>query len=141
MGARLLAVGDGPLGLWAALDAVFPTMAHQRCLNHRALDVQAKLPKSLYSEVRRRLKEMSAAPTRSECEWLRDEYVVDLSAEGRVDAAETVVRDCESFVSFYDFPVEHWVHLRSTNHLESVSSAVRLRMDVTRRMKRRDRAL
>ncbi len=83
------------------------------------------------------MKEMSAAPTRSECEKLRDEYVVDLSAEGRTDAAETVVRDWESFVSFYDFPTEHWVHLRTTNPLESVFSAVRLRTDV----KRRDSAL
>ena len=67
--------------------------------------------------------------------------MVDMSAEGRVDAAETVVRDWESFLSFYDFPEEHWVHLRTTNPLESVFSAVRLRTDVTRRMKRRDSAL
>ena len=141
MEAPLLAVGDGALGLWAALDAVFPTAAHQRCWNHRVLNVQARLPKALHAEARRRLKEMSAAPTRSECERLRDEYVVDLSADGRTDAAETVVRDWESFVSFYDFPMEHWVHLRTTNPLESVFSAVRLRTDVTRRMKRRDSAL
>ena len=105
------------------------------------MNVQAKLPKSLHSEVRRRLREMSGAPTRAECERLRDEYVVDLSTEGRNDAADTVVRDWESFVSFYDFPEEHWVHLRTTNPLESVFSAVRLRTDVTRRMKRRDSAL
>ena len=141
MEAPLLAIGDGALGLWSALDAVFPTTAHQRCWNHRTLNVQSKLPKALHAEARRRLKEMSAAPTRSECERLRDEYVVDLSAEGRIDAAETVVRDWESFVSFYDFPMEHWVHLRTTNPLESVFSAVRLRTDVTRRMKRRDSAL
>ena len=72
---------------------------------------------------------------------LRDEYVADLRADGRSDAAETVLRDWESFVSFYDFPVEHWVHLRTTNPLESVFSAVRLRTDATRRMKRRDSAL
>ncbi len=84
---------------------------------------------------------MSAAPTRAECERLRDEYVVDLSAAGRIDAAETVVRDWESFVSFYDFPVEHWVHLRTTKPLEAVFSAVRLRTDAARRMKRRDSAL
>ena len=141
MSAPLLAVGDGALGLWSALDAVFPTTAHQRCRNHRTLNVQAKLPKALHAEARRRLRKMSAAPTRSECERLRDEYVVDLSAEGRIDAAETVVRDWESFVSFYDFPVEHWVHLRTTNPLESVFSAVRLRTDVAKRMKRRDSAL
>lgn len=141
MEAPLLAVGDGALGLWSALDEVFPTAAHQRCWNHRVLNVQSRLPKALHAEARRRLKEMSTAPTRSECERLRDEYVVDLSAEGRADAAETVVRDWESFVSFYDFPTEHWVHLRTTNPLESVFSAVRLRTDVTRRMKRRDSAL
>ena len=141
MDAPLLAVGDGALGLWAALDGVFPTTAHQRCRNHRTLNVQAKLPKALHAEARRRLREMSAAPTRSECERLRDEYVVGLSAEGRIDAAETVVRDWDSFVSFYDFPTEHWVHLRTTNPLESVFSAVRLRTDVAKRMKRRDSAL
>ena len=59
---------------------------------------------------------------------------------GAEDAADTVRRDWESFVSFYDFPVEHWVHLRTTNPLESVFSAVRLRTDATRRMKRRDSA-
>ena len=141
MEAPLLSVGDGALGLWSALDEVFPTTAHQRCWNHRVLNVQSRLPEALHAESRRRLKEMSTAPTRSECERLRDEYVVDLNAEGRADAAETVVRDWESFVSFYDFPTEHWVHLRTTNPLESVFSAVRLRTNVTRRMKRRDSAL
>ena len=141
MDAPLLALGDGALGLWATLDGVSPTIAHQRCRNHRTLNVQAKLPKAMHAEARRRLREMSAAPTRAECERLWDEYVVDLSAECRNDAPETVVRDWESFVSFYDFPLEHWVHLRTTNPLESMFSAVRLRTDVTRRMKRRDIAL
>ena len=96
---------------------------------------------ALNSEARRQLREMSYAPTRVECERLRDKYVSDLRADGRSDAADTVLRDWESFVSFYDFPVEHWVHLRTTNPLESVFSAVRLRTDATRRMKRRDSAL
>ena len=72
---------------------------------------------------------------------MRDEYVSDLRADGRSDAAETVLQDWESFVSFYDFPVEHWVHLRTTNPMESVFSAVRLRADAAKRMKRRDSAL
>ena len=141
MDAPLLGVGDGALGLWAALDGVFPTTAHQRCWNHRALNVQAKLPKAMPAEARRRLREMSAVSTRAECKKLRDEYVAESRTETRIDAAEAVVRDWESFVSFYDFPLEHWVHLRTTNPLESVFSAVRLRTDVTRRMKRRDSAL
>ena len=80
-------------------------------------------------------------PTRAECERLRDKYVTELRSDGRGDAAETVLRDWEDFVSFYDFPTEHWAHLRTTNPLESVFSAVRLRTDATRWMKRRDSAL
>ena len=95
----------------------------------------------MQSSARRRLREISHAPTRSECERLRDEYVSELRAEGRGDAAETVLRDWDDFVSFYDLPTEHWVHLRTTNPLESVFSAVRLRTDAARRMKRRDSAL
>ncbi len=141
MDAPLLAMGDGALGLWSALNEVYPTTAHQRCWNHRALNLAARLPKSLQSSARRRLREISHAPTRAECERLRDEYVSELRTEGRGDAAETVLRDWDDFVSFYDFPVEHWVHLRTTNPLESVFSAVRLRTDAARRMKRRDSVL
>lgn len=75
MEAPLLAVGDGALGLWSALDEVFPTTAYQRCWNHRVMNVQSRLSKALHAEARRRLKEMSAAPTRSECERLRNEAV------------------------------------------------------------------
>ena len=141
MDAPLLAVGDGALGLWSALDRVFPTTSHQRCWNHRALNLAARLPKSLQSSARRRLREISHAQTRAECERLRDTYVSELRTDGRGDAAETVLRDWEDFVSFYDFPTEHWAHLRTTNPLDSVFSAVRLRTDATRRMKRRDSAL
>ena len=141
MCSPLFAVGDGALGLWSALDRVYPTTAHQRCWNNRALNVAAKPPNPAHSTVRRTLREMSYAATRSECGRLRDEYVTELRREGRGDAADTVLRDWESFVSFCDFPMEHWVHLRTTNPLESVFSAVRLRTDVARRMKPWDSAL
>ena len=84
---------------------------------------------------------MSYAPSRTECERLRDEYVSELKAGGRSDAAETALRDWESFVSFYDSPTERWARLRTTNPLESIFSAVRLRTDAARRMKRRYSAL
>ena len=112
MDAPLLAVGYGALGLWSALNEVYPTTAHQRCWNHRSLNLSARLPNSMHASSRRRLREISHAPTREECELLRDEYVGELRAEGRTDAAETVLRDWEDFVSFYDFPTEHWIHLR-----------------------------
>lgn len=139
--APLLASGDGALGLWAALDEVYPTTEHQRCWNHRVTNVQAKLPKRQQAEARCRLREMTEAPTRKECEELRDRYAAELMATDQRAAAETVLRDWEDFVTFYHYPREHWIHLRTTNPLESVFSGVRLRTDAARRMRRRDNAI
>ena len=139
--APMVAAGDGALGLWAALDEVYPTTEHQRCWNHRIINVQAKLPKRLQKEARRRLREMAEAPTQKECEELRDRYAADLMTADQRAAAETVLRDWEDFVTFDHYPREHWIHLRTTNPLESVFSGVRLRTDATRRMRRRDNAL
>jgi len=139
--APMVAAGDGALGLWAALDEVYPTTEHQRCWNHRITNVQAKLPKRLQKEARCRLREMAEAPTQKACEELRDQYAAELMAADQRAAAETVLRDWEDFVTFYHYPREHWIHLRTTNPLESVFSGVRLRTDATRRMKRRDNAL
>jgi putative transposase len=139
--APLLAIGDGGLGLWAALDEVFPTTEHQRCWNHRVLNVQDKLPKRLQAEARRRLHEMWTADTQAECERLRDEYVQELRAAGQALAADTVLRDWEDFVRFYHYPQEHWLHLRTSNPVESIFAGVRLRTDATKRMRKRSAAL
>ena len=139
--APLLAAGDGALGLWAALDEVYPATEHQRCWNHRVTNVQAKLPKRLRAEARRRLREMTEAETRKACEDLRDRYVADLIANDQRPAAETVLRDWEDFVTFYHYPREHWIHLRTTNPLESIFSGVRLRTNAAKRIRRRDNAL
>jgi transposase-like protein len=139
--APLLAAGDGVLGLWAALDEVFPTTEHQRCWNHKVLNVQAKLPKRLQAEARKRVQEMWCAETQVACEDLRDRYVADLRAADQHPAAETVLRDWEKFVTFYHYPKEHWIHLRTTNPLESIFGGVRGRTDAARRLRRRDNAL
>ena len=139
--APLLAIGDGGLGLWAALDEVFPTTAHQRCWNHRVLNVQDKLPKRLQAEARRRLHAMWEAETQAECERLRDAYVADLRAMGQGAAAETLLRDWADFVRFYHFPREHWVHLRTSNPVESIFAGVRLRTNAAKRMRQREAAL
>jgi transposase-like protein len=139
--APLLAMGDGVLGLWAALDEVYPATEHQRCWNHRITNVQARLPKRLRSEARRRLREMTEAETQETCEELRDRYVADLLAIDQRPAAETVLRDWEDFVTFYHYPREHWIHLRTTNPLESIFSGVRLRTNAAKRLRRRDNAL
>ena len=139
--APFVVIGDGALGLWAALDEVYPSADHQRCWNHRITNVQAKLPKRLQAEARQRLREMAEAPTRKACEDLRDRYVADLLVADQRAAADTVLRDWDDFVTFYNYPREHWIHLRTTNPLESVFSGVRLRTNATRRMRRRDNAL
>jgi len=139
--APLVAVGDGALGLWAALDQVFPSTRHQRCWNHRSLNVLDKLPRRLHAEARQQLHTIYEAPTRAECARRRAEVCVWLRAQGHVDAAECLERDWEDFVTFFDFPQEHWIHLRTTNPIESVFSGVRLRTDATRRMRVRENAL
>jgi transposase-like protein len=141
LAAALLGVGDGALGAWGALDEVFPSTRHQRCWNHRVLNVQDKLPKRLQAAVRAELRAMWEAPTRAECEARRDGYVAKLRAQGQEAAAATVLRDWQDFVTFYDFPQEHWLHLRTTNAIESVFAGVRLRTDVAKRMGKRENAL
>jgi transposase-like protein len=139
--APLLAIGDGCLGAWAALDAIFPSTRHQRCWNHRVLNLQDKLPKRLHSQARRELRAMWESPTRNECEARRDQYVAHLHEIGQTAAADTVLRDWEDFVSFYDFPLDHWLHLRTSNAIESIFSGVRLRTHVAQRMGNRENAL
>ncbi len=137
----LLAVGDGGLGLWAALAEVYPATRHQRCWNHRVLNVLDKLPKRLWADVRRRLREVWASESRAECELRRDATVRWLRAHGQEPAADTLLRDWEDFVTFYDFPAEHWIHIRTSNPIESVFAGVRLRTNVAKRMRRRENAL
>jgi transposase-like protein len=139
--APLLAIGDGGLGLWAALDEVFPQTEHQRCWNHRVLNVQDKLPKRLQADARRQLHAMWTAETEAECGRLRDAFVRDLRALGQGPAAETVLRDWADFVRFYHYPKEHWVHLRTSNPVESVFAGVRLRTTAAKRLRTREAAL
>jgi putative transposase len=139
--APRVAVGDGGLGLWAALGEVFPETQHQRCWNHRVLNVQDKLPKRLQAEARARLQAMSTADTRAECDRLRDVYAAELRAHGQHAAAACLERDWADFVTFYRFPKEHWIHLRTSNPIESVFSAVRLRTHAAKRLRTRENAL
>jgi transposase-like protein len=139
--APRVAIGDGTLGLWAALGEVFPTTQHQRCWNHRVLNVQDRLPKRLQPVARLRLRAMAEASTQAECARLWDAYVAELRAAGQYPAADTALRDWDDFVTFYHFPTEHWVHLRTTNPLESVFAGVRLRTDAAKRMRQRETAL
>jgi putative transposase len=137
----LLAIGDGALGLWAALDEVFPTTRHQRCWNHRALNVLDKLPKRLHPEVSKQLRGLAEAPSRQQCERRRDALCARLRAQGQEPAAACLERDWADFVVFYDFPQEHWQHVRTSNPIESIFAGVRLRTNASKRLRVRENAL
>ena len=139
--APLLMIGDGNLGIWAALDEVWPDAKHQRCWNHRRLNLLDKLPRRLQAEASSRIHELYQAPTQGSCETRRDELVAWLLAQGQEPAAQTLLRDWDDFITFYDYPQEHWTHLRTTNPMESVFAGVRLRTDVAKRARKRENAL
>jgi len=137
----LLVIGDGALGIWAALREIWPESRSQRCWNHRTINVLDKLPKRLWAKVRKDLRKASAAPTRAECRRQLEEIAAALHKAGQGPAAETVLRNVDDFLTFYDFPQEHWIHLRTTNPIESIFAGVRLRTDVAKRLPNRDNAL
>jgi putative transposase len=140
MRAPLLVVGDGALGIWAALDSVWPRCRRQRCWNHRVLNVLDALPKRLWPQVRKDLRAATKAASRAEARRQLEAIAADLRQAGQAAAAETVLRDVDDFLTFYDFPQEHWVHLRTTNPVESIFAGVRLRTDVAKRAPNRENA-
>jgi len=137
----LVVVGDGALGIWAALREVWPQTRPQRCWNHRVLNVLDKLPKRLWAQVRKDLRLAATAPTRAACLEQLQRIAADLRQAGQEAAAETVLRDVADFLTFYDFPQEHWLHLRTTNPIESLFAGVRLRTNVTKRLPNVNNAL
>jgi putative transposase len=139
--APLVLIGDGNLGIWGAQSEVWTETKRQRCWNHRLMRMVDKLPKRMQPEVSSRMSELYQAPTKKVCETKRDELVAWLKSARQEPAAATLLRDWDDFVTFYDFPQEHWLHLRTTNPLESVFAGVRLRTDVAKRARKRENAL
>jgi len=137
----MVVIGDGALGIWAALREVWPETRRQRCWNHRTLNVLSKLPKRLWAEARKDLRDAAQAETREECRKRLEAIAAALRKAGQVPAAETVLRDMDDFMTFYDFPQEHWRQLRTTNPIESIFSGVRLRTGVTKRLPNRENAV
>jgi len=131
---RLL-VADGHLGIWGAMADVFPEVAEQRCWNHKICNVLDRLPRRLQAEARELLRQIAYAESRAEAEQRRDLFV-DRYRATHPAATETLLRDWERMVTYYDFPKEHWKHLRTTNPVESPFAAVRLRTDAGKRYKK-----
>lgn len=121
-----IAVGDGALGFWKALDEVFPGTRHQRCWVHKTANVLNKVPKSVQGAMKEDLREIHAAPTRAVAETAMAVFVEKYGAK-YARAAECLTKDREALLAFYDMPAEHWDHLRTTNPIESVFATVRHR--------------
>jgi transposase-like protein len=121
-----LATGDGALGFWKALEAVFPATRHQRCWVHKTSNVLNKLPKSVQPATKADLREIWRAPDRATAEVAIATFAEKYSAKyGK--AVTCLVKDRDALLTFYDFPAEHWDHLRTSNPIESVFATVRHR--------------
>jgi transposase-like protein len=129
--APALAVGDGALGFWKAVGEVWPQTREQRCWVHRLANVLDKLPKRLQAKAKRGLHEIMNAETRKAADEAFDTFVAEYQPR-YPKAAECLAKDRPSLLTFFDFPAEHWLHLRTTNVVESPFATVRLRQRVTK---------
>jgi len=126
MSAPVLAVGDGNLGFWAALRQVYPETREQRCWKHKIANVLDKLPKRLLAKAKELLHEIMYAPDRESA--LQD--IVFFSEEYSTrypKAVQALVKDQERLLTFFEFPAEHWGHLRTTNPIQSPFATVKAR--------------
>jgi transposase-like protein len=127
----LLATGDGALGFWAALDEVFPQTRQQRCWFHKMGNVLNALPKSQHGRAKADLHGIWMAATRAEALTAFERFVMQYQSK-YPKAVEKLTKDRDSLLAFYDFPAEHWQHLRTTNPIESTFATVRHRTTRTR---------
>lgn len=126
-----LAIGDGALGFWKAMRQVWGTTREQRCWVHKTANVLDKLPKGSQPKAKRMLHEIYQAESRLKAEQAFDLFVATYEAK-YPKATECLAKDRGALLTFYDFPAEHWLHIRTTNPIESVFSTVRLRHDKTK---------
>ena len=129
-------IGDGILGLWSAVSTHCPQTRQQRCTNHKTMNVIDKLPLGERPEYIQRLRAIWRADSRSAAQQLAQRVMNDLHAGGYDRAARCLEDDLERCLTFYDFPEPHWVHLRTTNVIESPFASVRLRTNAAKRFKK-----
>ncbi len=126
-----LAIGDGALGYWAALPKAFAKCRVQRCWVHKTMNVLNSLPKKLQPSAKEKLHQIWMAETRKDAQAAFDAFV-DAYRAKHPKAVECLLKDQEALLAFYDFPAEHWAHLRTTNPIESTFATVRLRTHKTK---------
>jgi transposase-like protein len=135
-----LAVGDGALGFWKALREVYGQTREQRCWVHKTANVLNQMPKSLQAKAKGHLHDIWMAETRADAEAAFD-YFIDAYGVKYHKATERLVKDRERLLTFYDFPAEHWKHIRTTNPIESSFATVRQRTVKTKNCLSRKTAL
>jgi putative transposase len=126
-----LAIGDGALGFWKALPKVYDRSRWQRCWVHKTANVLNKLPKSLQAKAKAQLHQIWQADTKNEAERHFNDFVHGYEAK-YPKAAQCLLKDRDVLLTFYDFPAEHWRHIRTTNPIESTFATVRLRTNKVR---------
>jgi len=135
-----LAVGDGALGFWKALREVYGACREQRCWVHKTANVLNQLPKSLQAKAKGHLHDIWMAETKAEAEAAFD-FFVEAYGVKYDKAVERLLKDRERLLTFYDFPAEHWKHIRTTNPIESTFATVRQRTVKTKNCLSRKTAL
>jgi putative transposase len=131
MRAPVVAVGDGALGFWGALRKVFPETTEQRCWVHKVANCLNALPKSVQPTARRMLADIRDAEDRDHAVAAIDAFAQEFAVKWPKAVAK-IVDDATELLAFYDFPAEHWIHLKTTNPIESTFATVRLRTKVTK---------
>jgi len=126
-----VAVGDGALGFWNALEEVYPSTRHQRCWVHKTANVLDKLPKKLQAQAKSLLHQMYQAPTKQEALAIYEQFL-SLYRDKYPKACQCLEKDKDVLFTFYDFPAAHWMHLRTTNPIESTFATVRHRTRQTK---------
>lgn len=126
-----LAIGDGALGFWAALREAYPNCEEQRCWVHKTANILDKMPKSVQPKAKERIHDIYLAPTREQALVAYHSFLT-LYNKKFSEACECLTKDKEVLFTFYDFPAEHWVHVRTTNPIESTFATVRLRTEKTK---------
>ena len=121
-----VAVGDGALGFWKALDEAFPTTRHQRCWLHKTLNVLDKFPKSMQPNAHKDLRDIWLSPDRAAAEAATTTFS-EKYAPKYAKAVDCLTKDRDQMLTFFDFPADHWDHLRTSNPIESVFATVRHR--------------
>jgi transposase-like protein len=140
MNSPRLVIADGNLGLWGAVAQVYPEAGEQRCWNHRILNVLDQVPEQAQGQAAVWLRQMMYAETREKAGELKGKFATWCEKHQCAAAARRLDEDWERLVAYYDFPQAHWVHLRTTNPVESPFAAARLRTSAAKRFKRAENA-